>query len=148
MSVFRPAFVELGRAAFEEMKALGEAFEEAIVEAAKPVPAPVAPVPTPVSEMLRALDHNVIRNLCERFDWSGYSVYMMPDRCKTVVHVVRPCGHPYNVALDDEGVFLRAEGLRERVDAYVWQLEAAAEKHRICRRCVRQMALGPAGRTS
>lgn len=141
--MIRELFVELGAAAFAEAKALGEAFEAAIVEAAKQHADP---------QLYRArklgLAHPdvwivLFKTVEHAVKWKLIGWQREPHGEYIVVRVRLQCGHVGRFFVDERSLF-RASVEASDLITYVLKIIEGEPEHRC--KCGTQQGLGPAGR--
>lgn len=144
--MIRELFVELGAAAFAEAKALGEAFEAALAEAARQRETPKMST----SARLGLLSLDNLRLLVQLYaqhyrpSWKFSSVTRNVATNVTVVCVKLSCGHRAYYPLDELALFRELPNERAFVE-YVFRVLGQEEPEHRCK-CGIPQGLGPAGR--
>lgn len=143
MSVFRPAFVELGQAAFEAAKELGRAFEEALVEAAKVPALPPKLEEYKIRGVWLGLDDLLptIREIGKQHGWEPIRWLRHSADRTTSLYVKTSCKHLGEFVFEDE-FFAYHTDWRGAIDRLLKILETPPQTR--CK-CGVPQGLGPAG---
>lgn len=146
---YREAFVLLSDVAFEEAKALGEQFVEAIVAVAEKPRDPLGIVDEP-REKFRSLDFYhpdvwivIVKDVQDRFDWKLIGWSRREERAEVAISVQLPCGHTGKFLIDETKLMLCASP-RDLLDHILDEIEKPPLSKCKCGK----IRLGPAGRPS